>query len=148
VEVQAKPDPELLDRLGEYAFRLRRELRDGSGAPSKYPVLCLVLNLTGAEQTSRLDMAVPEWSDAGLSLQVAQGTLSTQTRAGRWSASRAANWNAGCYHAVENRVGVHDLQATILHQLGLNHEKLTFRFQGRDYRLTDVSGEVVTRLLA
>ena len=52
------------------------------------------------------------------------------------------------YHAVENRVGVHDLQATILHQLGLNHEKLTFRFQGRDYRLTDVSGEVVTRLLA
>jgi hypothetical protein len=52
------------------------------------------------------------------------------------------------YHAVENRVGVHDLQATILHLLGLNHEKLTFRFQGRDYRLTDVSGQVVTGLLA
>jgi hypothetical protein len=52
------------------------------------------------------------------------------------------------YHAVENRVGVHDLQATILHLLGLNHEKLTFRFQGRDYRLTDVSGQLVTGLLA
>jgi hypothetical protein len=52
------------------------------------------------------------------------------------------------YHAVENRVGVHDLQATILHVLGLNHEKLTFRFQGRDYRLTDVSGQVVASLLA
>lgn len=52
------------------------------------------------------------------------------------------------YHAVEDRVGVHDLQATILHLLGLNHEKLTFRFQGRDYRLTDVSGQVVGGLLA
>jgi uncharacterized protein (DUF1501 family) len=52
------------------------------------------------------------------------------------------------YHAVEDRVGVHDLQATILHLLGLNHEKLTFRFQGRDYRLTDVHGEVVEGLLA
>jgi hypothetical protein len=52
------------------------------------------------------------------------------------------------YHAVEDRVGVHDLQATILLLLGLNHEKLTFRFQGRDYRLTDVSGQVVTGLLA
>jgi hypothetical protein len=52
------------------------------------------------------------------------------------------------YHAVEDRVGVHDLQATILHLLGLNHEKLTFRFQGRDYRLTDVHGQVVTGLLA
>ena len=52
------------------------------------------------------------------------------------------------YHAVDDRVGVHDLQATILHLLGLNHEKLTFRFQGRDYRLTDVSGQVVSGLLA
>jgi hypothetical protein len=52
------------------------------------------------------------------------------------------------YHAVEDRVHVHDLQATILHLMGLKHEKLTYRFQGRDYRLTDVYGEVVTKLLA
>jgi hypothetical protein len=52
------------------------------------------------------------------------------------------------YHVVEDPVSVHDLQATILHCLGLNHEKLTFRFQGRDYRLTDVYGEVVQKLLA
>ena len=52
------------------------------------------------------------------------------------------------YHAVEDRVGVHDFQATILHLLGLNHEKLTYRFQGRDYRLTDVFGEVVKGILA
>jgi hypothetical protein len=43
---------------------------------------------------------------------------------------------------------VPDLHATILHQLGLDHEKLTYRFTGRDYRLTDVSGEVVRELLA
>jgi hypothetical protein len=52
------------------------------------------------------------------------------------------------YHAVVDRVGVHDLQATILHLLGLEHTKLTYRFQGRDYRLTDVHGEVVKELLA
>ena len=47
----------------------------------------------------------------------------------------------------ENKVHVHDLQATILQQLGLDHTKLTYRFQGRDYRLTDVHGEVVKELL-
>jgi hypothetical protein len=52
------------------------------------------------------------------------------------------------YAAVEDRVHVHDLQATVLHLLGLDHTKLTFRFQGRDFRLTDVHGEVVTKLLA
>jgi len=52
------------------------------------------------------------------------------------------------FGAVEDRVHVHDLHATILHLLGLNHEKLTFRFQGRDFRLTDVAGNVVTKLLA
>lgn len=48
---------------------------------------------------------------------------------------------------VENPVHVHDLQATILHQLGIDHERLTFRHQGRDYRLTDVHGEVIKDIL-
>ncbi len=52
------------------------------------------------------------------------------------------------YAAVEDKVHVHDLQATILHLLGLDHTRLTFRFQGRDFRLTDVHGEVVKKLLA
>ena len=52
------------------------------------------------------------------------------------------------YRITERPVAVHDLQATILHLLGLNHESLTFRFQGRDFRLTDVHGEVVKDLLA
>ena len=52
------------------------------------------------------------------------------------------------YHAIENPVHVHDLHATILHQLGINHERLTFRTQGREFRLTDVAGKVVKHLLA
>jgi hypothetical protein len=52
------------------------------------------------------------------------------------------------YFVAENPVPVHDLQATILHLMGLNHEKLTYRFQGRDFRLTDVHGNVVKGLLA
>ncbi|MDZ4699411.1 MAG: DUF1501 domain-containing protein [Rhodothermales bacterium] len=52
------------------------------------------------------------------------------------------------YYGIDERVHVHDLQATILHQLGLDHERLTYAFQGRDFRLTDVSGEVVRAILA
>ena len=52
------------------------------------------------------------------------------------------------YNIVEDPVHVHDLQATILHLLGVNHEKLTYRFQGRDFRLTDISGNLVKKILA
>ena len=52
------------------------------------------------------------------------------------------------FGVVENKVHVHDLQATIMHLLGFDHERLTFRFQGRDYRLTDVQGHVVPQILA
>ncbi|NBV85719.1 MAG: DUF1501 domain-containing protein, partial [Verrucomicrobia bacterium] len=52
-----------------------------------------------------------------------------------------------CYNITENPVHVHDLNATIMHLLGINHERLTFRFQGRDFRLTDVEGSVVHDIL-
>ena len=52
------------------------------------------------------------------------------------------------YHITEDPVHVHDLQATILYLLGRDHRELTYRFQGRDFRLTDVSGNVVRQLLA
>ena len=52
------------------------------------------------------------------------------------------------YNIAANPVHVHDLNATILHCLGVNHEKLTFPFQGRDFRLTDVHGNVVKDILA
>jgi uncharacterized protein (DUF1501 family) len=52
------------------------------------------------------------------------------------------------YEAIENKVQIHDLHATILALLGLDHEKLTFRYAGRDFRLTDVHGEVIKAVMA
>jgi hypothetical protein len=52
------------------------------------------------------------------------------------------------YYAVQNRVHMHDLHATILHLLGINHERLTYRYAGRDFRLTDVYGNVVQEVIA
>jgi uncharacterized protein (DUF1501 family) len=51
-------------------------------------------------------------------------------------------------NAVENRVHVHDLHATILHLLGIDHKRLTYRYSGRDFRLTDVHGEVVREIIS
>lgn len=52
------------------------------------------------------------------------------------------------YNPVEDPVEVHDLHATILYLMGLDHTKLTYRFQGRDFRLTDISGTIVKKLMA
>src|SRR3982750_3318389 len=52
------------------------------------------------------------------------------------------------WHAVQDKVHVHDLHATVLHLMGLDHTRLTYRHAGRDYRLTDVHGNVVTKILA
>ena len=52
------------------------------------------------------------------------------------------------YNAIEDVVHVRDLHATMLNQLGINHERLAYRHQGRDYRLTDVHGKVVKDILA
>ncbi len=51
-------------------------------------------------------------------------------------------------NAVEDPVHVHDFQATLLHLLGIDHERLTYRFQGRNFRLTDVHGNVVHDIIA
>ena len=52
------------------------------------------------------------------------------------------------FNVIQDPVHVHDLNATLLHLLGLDHERLTFRLQGRDYRLTDVHGNVVAGVLS
>ncbi|MDZ4802551.1 MAG: DUF1501 domain-containing protein [Bryobacteraceae bacterium] len=52
------------------------------------------------------------------------------------------------YHAVEDRMHIHDFHATVLHLLGLDHERLTYRYSGRDFRLTDVAGVVARKILA
>jgi len=52
------------------------------------------------------------------------------------------------YYAVENKVHFHDLHATILHLLGLDHKRLTWRYAGRNFRLTDVHGRVVNEIIS
>ena len=52
------------------------------------------------------------------------------------------------YNVVEDPVNVHDFHATLLHLLGIDHKQLTYRFEGRDYRLTDIHGDIVGKLLA
>ena len=52
------------------------------------------------------------------------------------------------YNIIQDPIHVHDLQATVLHSLGIDHERLTYRYQGRDFRLTDIHGTVVDRILA
>jgi len=52
------------------------------------------------------------------------------------------------YHAVEDRMHIHDFHATVLHLLGLDHEKLTYEYSGRNFRLTDVAGVVARKILA
>jgi uncharacterized protein DUF1501 len=92
-----------------------------------------------------------------------QGTL-TKTNHGRDHHGRCFTlWAAGggvkagfshgetddyCYNIVKDPVHIHDFNATVLHCMGVNHERLTFKFQGRDFRLTDVHGNVVKALLA
>ena len=51
------------------------------------------------------------------------------------------------FHPTEDAVHVHDIQATILHQLGLNHANLTYHHAGRDFRLTDVHGQVISKAM-
>ena len=60
----------------------------------------------------------------------------------------AGNTDEFGYRAVENRVHVHDLHATMLHLMGFDHERLTYHHSGRDFRLTDVHGRVVHEILA
>ena len=86
---------------------------------------------------------------------------------GDWLGSTNASWDTGSnwrggvkpgttfgqtdefgYNVARDPVHVHDLNATILHCLGIDHLKLTYRYQGRDFRLTDVAGNVVRPLLA
>ena len=67
---------------------------------------------------------------------------------GTWRGAVVGETDEFGFGAIEDECHVHDLHATLLHLLGLDHEKLTFRFQGRQFRLTDVEGRVIKKLLA
>ena len=115
------------------------------------------------KQRGLLDDTLVIWGGEFGRTVYCQGTL-TQTNYGRDHHPRCFTmWAAGggikrgvslgetddyCYNIVADPVHVHDLQATILHCLGVDHKRLTFKFQGRHFRLTDVHGEVVAKILA
>jgi hypothetical protein len=75
VECQSEPDPDMLERLGEYTLRLRREVRHGVGQAGKYQVFGVLLNLTGSEQTAELDLREASGGGAGLHFRAVQFTL-------------------------------------------------------------------------
>ncbi len=115
------------------------------------------------KQRGLLDETLVVWGGEFGRTVYCQGKL-TQTSYGRDHHPRCFTmWMAGggikggitmgetddfCYNIVRDPMHVHDLQATILHCLGVDHKRLTYRFQGRDFRLTDVSGDVTKQLLA
>ena len=124
------------------------------------PSAALSLDL---KQRGLLDDTLVVWGGEFGRTVYSQGTL-TETNYGRDHHPRCFSlWMAGggikggvthgttddfSYNIVENPVDVHDLHATILHCLGIDHTKLTFKYQGRHFRLTDVKGHVVRELLA
>jgi hypothetical protein len=115
------------------------------------------------KQRGMLDETLVIWGGEFGRTVYSQGKL-TPTNYGRDHHPRCfAMWLAGggikggvvygetddyCYNIVKDPVHIHDLQATILHCLGIDHTKLTYKFQGRWFRLTDIAGEVVTKILA
>lgn len=119
--------------------------------------------ITDLKQRGLLDDTLVVWGGEFGRTNYSQGKL-TATDYGRDHHPRCfTGWIAGAgfkggisygetdefgYNVVENPVHVHDLQATLLHTLGIDHEKLIFKYQGRRYRLTDVHGTVVKELLA
>jgi len=142
------------DQHGNLPSAIRRQSKDVDRA-------CYGL-ITDLKQRGLLDDTLVVWGGEFGRTNYSQGKL-TPTDYGRDHHPRCFTiWMAGGgvkpglvygatddfgYNVVENPVGVHDLQATILRQLGIDHERLTFKHQGRYYRLTDVEGKPVTALL-
>ena len=115
------------------------------------------------EQRGLLEDTLVVWGGEFGRSVYSQGTL-TATEYGRDHHPRCFSmWMAGAgvkpgmvygetddysYNIVKDPVHIHDLNATVLHLLGINHKQLTYRHQGRDYRLTDVHGNVIPEILA
>jgi uncharacterized protein (DUF1501 family) len=143
------------DQHGNLPTQIRGQCKDVDR-----PSAALVTDL---KQRGLLDDTLVIWGGEFGRTVYSQGAL-TKTNYGRDHHGRCFTmWLAGggikpgltygetddyCYNIVKDPVPVHDFNATILHQLGVDHKKLTYRFQGRDFRLTDVHGNVVKGLLA
>ncbi len=132
----------------------------GFAAETDTPIAGL---LTDLAQRGMLDSTLVIWGGEFGRLPVSQRTKESKTSGRDHNPHAFTTWlagggvKAGTHHgatdelghkAVQDKVSVHDLHATILHLMGLDHEKLTYRFNGRDYRLTDVEGQVVKAVIA
>jgi hypothetical protein len=150
---------QLMHRGWDQHNNLPKQIR-GQCKDVDQPAAALVQDL---KQRGLLDETLVIWGGEFGRTVYSQGAL-TQDNYGRDHHGRCfAAWLAGggikagfsfgetddhCYNVVANPVHIHDLNATILHCLGIDHTRLTFRYQGRDFRLTDVHGKVVKDLLA
>jgi hypothetical protein len=143
------------DQHGDLPRQIRGQARDVD-----QPSAALVKDL---KQRGLLEDTLVIWGGEFGRTVYSQGAL-TPTNHGRDHHGRCFSlWMAGggikpgisfgatddyCYNVVENPVHIHDFNATLLHCLGIDHRRLTYRFQGRDFRLTDVHGNVVRDILA
>jgi hypothetical protein len=163
----------LARRLAERGVRFihlyHRDWDFHDGIRTYIPELCKSADQASAalirdlKQRGMLDETLVIWGGEFGRTPMAQGDV-TKPKAGRDHHIRGFSmWMAGGgikggashgetddlgYYAVKDIVHVHDLHATMLHQLGIDHERLTYRYQGRDFRLTDVAGKVVKQILA
>jgi hypothetical protein len=162
----------LARRLAERGVRFTQVFLRGwdhhGNLPKQIPQLCKAMDQPTAglvkdlKQRGMLDDTLVIWGGEFGRTVYSQGTL-TKDNYGRDHHPRNFSiWMAGggikpglvygqtddfSYNVTERPVHVHDLNATILHCLGIDHERLTYRFQGRDFRLTDVHGEIVKDIL-
>ena len=162
----------LARRLAERGVRFTQVFLRGwdhhGGLPGKIPALSKAMDQPAAalvkdlKQRGMLDDTLVVWGGEFGRTVYSQGTL-TKDNYGRDHHPRCFTmWLAGggikggivhgetddfSYNVTEKPVHIHDLNATILHCLGVHHERLTYRFQGRDFRLTDVEGQVVKEIL-
>jgi hypothetical protein len=144
------------DQHNNLSYQLENQCRD-----TDQPAAALVKDL---KQRGLLDDTIVLWvSEFGRTVFV-QGNIDNPKGFGRDHFGVGFTiWGAGggfkpgyshgetddfAYHITKDPVHIHDMQATLLHMLGINHEKLTFRYQGRDFRLTDVHGKVVSAVVA
>ena len=132
----------------------------GQCSDTDHPTAGLLMDL---KQRGLLEDTLLVWGGEFGRTIYSQGAL-TETNYGRDHHPRAFTmWLAGagikagasvgatddyCYNITEEPIHVHDLNATILHLLGLDHQRLTHKFQGRQFRLTDVHGELIQQILA
>jgi hypothetical protein len=143
------------DQHGDLPRQIRGQTRDVD-----QPSAALVQDL---KQRGLLEDTLVVWSGEFGRTVYSQGQLSKDNHGRDHHGRCFSNWLAGggfkpglvygetddyCYNIVENPVHIHDFNATILHSLGIDHTKLTYRFQGRDFRLTDIHGELVKGILA